>query len=35
MVPLDGVELNTLFDELADLHDQVRPYIYELEELGL
>lgn len=35
MVPLDGVDLNTLFDELAAIEDQLRPYKYELEELGL
>jgi hypothetical protein len=35
LVPLGGLELNTLFDELAALHDQVRPYKYELDELGL
>lgn len=35
LVPLDGVDLNTLFDELAAIEDQLRPYKYELEELGL
>lgn len=35
MVPLDGVELNTLFDELAAMEDQLKPFQYELEELGI
>ena len=35
MVPPEGLDLNTLFDELADIHNQLEPYIAELEELGL
>jgi hypothetical protein len=35
LVPLDGIDLNTLFDELAAIEDQLKPYKYELEELGL
>lgn len=35
LVPLDGVDLNTLFDELAAIEDQLKPLKHELEELGL
>tara|TARA_R110000772_G_scaffold64081_5_gene143278 strand:- start:3497 stop:3631 length:135 start_codon:yes stop_codon:yes gene_type:complete len=35
LVPLDGVDLNTLFDELAAIEDQLKPFKHELEELGL
>ena len=35
MVPPDGVDLNTLFDELAYIETQLKPFKQELEELGL
>tara|TARA_B100000767_G_scaffold79645_1_gene76334 strand:- start:404 stop:511 length:108 start_codon:yes stop_codon:yes gene_type:complete len=35
MVPLEGLDLNTLFDELQSLETALKPYAYELEELGL
>jgi hypothetical protein len=35
MVPLDGIDLNTIFDELAAIDDQLKPFKFELEELGL
>lgn len=35
MVPLSGESLNTVFSELADWEDQLKPYAKELEELGL
>ncbi len=35
MVPQDGIDLNTLFDELAAIDDQLKPFKFELEELGL
>lgn len=31
----EGESLNTLFDELAAFEEQLKPYAYELEELGL
>jgi len=34
-VPPDGVDLNTLFDELAYIETQLKPFKQELEELGL
>ena len=35
MVPLEGESLNTIFDELSDWEEQLKPYAVELEELGL
>lgn len=35
MVPLDGNPLNTVFDELQDWEEQLKPFAEELEELGL
>ena len=35
LVPPDGVDLNTLFDELAYIETQLKPFKQELEELGL
>lgn len=35
MVPLEGESLNTLFEALADIEEQVKPYARDLEELGL
>jgi len=35
MVPQDGIDLNTIFDELAAIDDQLKPFKFELEELGL
>jgi hypothetical protein len=34
-LPPDGVDLNTLFDELALIETQLKPFKQELEELGL
>ncbi len=34
MVPPEVLDLNTIFDDLAAIEDQLRPYKYELEELG-
>jgi hypothetical protein len=31
----EGESLNSLFDELAAFEEQLKPYAYELEELGL
>ena len=35
MVPPEGESMNSLIEELERFEDQLKPYRYELEELGL